>query len=194
MVIPRLPVYEETIDSVLGVLYAKDLLYNGTDDAFDVTSNMRGALFIPESKPVRELLREFQAEKVHMAVVLDEYGGTAGLVTIEDLLEELVGEIADEYETVTQEPMCRIDDRTVEVDARMRIDELNDELAIELPEDGDYETIGGFVFSTLGKIPGVGEECAFENIGIQVIEAEPRRVKRVRLSIEPVPGGKTNGD
>ena len=124
--------------------------------------------------------------------MLDEYGGTAGLVTIEDILEELVGEITDEYETEGPEEFERIDDRTVEVDARMRIDELNDELNVELPEDEDYETIGGFVFSTLGKIPDVGETCEHKNVGIQVIETEPRRITRVRLTITPPDNNHTN--
>jgi len=188
----RIPVYEETIDVILGVLYAKDLLRLEGEAPFDITAVMRPALFIPETKLLRDLLHEFQEQKVHIAVVLDEYGGTAGVVTIEDILEELVGEIVDEYESEEPAPLRRIDEQTVEVDARMRIDDLNDELDIELPEDEDYETIGGFVFSTLGKIPEVGERCGHQNIGIQVIAAEPRRVTRLRLSI-PVPNGNRNG-
>ena len=182
----RIPVYDETIDTILGVLYAKDLLCRSQDEPFELAKIMRQVQFIPESKLVRELLREFQAKKVHIAIVLDEYGGTAGLVTIEDILEELVGEITDEYETEGPVELKRIDEQTVEVDARMRIDELNDELNIELPEDEDYETIGGFVFSTLGKIPSVGETCAHQNVGIQVIGAEPRRITHLRLRIAPI--------
>lgn len=179
----RIPVYEGTIDTVLGILYAKDLLRRRKDQPFRLTAVMREALFIPESKPVRELLREFQREKVHLAVVLDEYGGTAGLVTIEDIVEVLVGEIRDEYDATTPTALKRLDDTTVEVDARMRIDDLSDELRVELPDDGDYETIGGFVFSLLGRIPDVGECCATEGIHIEVLEAEARRVKRLRLKI-----------
>ncbi|MFQ5413887.1 MAG: hemolysin family protein, partial [Phycisphaerae bacterium] len=179
----RIPVYDDTIDTILGVLYAKDLLQLDTASSFDPTRVMRKVSFIPETKHVRDLLHEFQEQKVHIAVVLDEYGGTAGLVTIEDILEELVGEIVDEYEAAEPAPMKRIDDCTVEVDARMRIDDLNHELDTRLPEDGDYETIGGFVFSTLGKVPTIGEECAHHNIAIQVIGAEPRRVTRLKLHI-----------
>ena len=179
----RIPVYDGTIDSILGVLYAKDLLSRTPDEDFQVTSMMRKALFVPESKPVREMLREFQARKVHIAIVLDEYGGTAGMVTIEDILEELVGEIEDEYEETAPAELKRIDDHTVEVDARMRIDDLNDQLDIQLPEDENYETIGGFVFSTLGKVPEIGDHCEHNQIGIQVIAAEPRRILRVRLKI-----------
>ncbi len=179
----RIPVYDRTIDTILGVLYAKDLLQRTNDASFELPAIMRRALFIPESKLVRDLLREFQEQKVHIAIVLDEYGGTAGLVTIEDILEELVGEITDEYETEAPAELVRIDGHTVEVDARMRIDDLNDQLNIELPEDGDYETIGGFVFSALGRIPKVGEKCEYDKVGIQVIAAEPRRITRLRLKI-----------
>ena len=183
----RIPVYDGTIDTILGVLYAKDLLFRPGEAPFDVCKIMRSAMFVPESKPVRQLLREFQQQKVHLAVVLDEYGGTAGLVTIEDILEELVGEIGDEFETEAPAEIRRIDDGTVEVDARMKIDELNDQLHIALPEHDDYETIGGFIFSRLGKIPRVGEECEHVSdratIGIRVVGAEPRRVTRLRLTI-----------
>ena len=129
----RIPVYDKTIDTVLGMLYAKDLLQRDHDTRFDLTTIMRKALFIPESKFVRELLREFQAQKVHIAVVLDEYGGTAGLVTIEDILEELVGEIRDEYDPTAPAELKRIDDSTVEVDARMRIDDLNEGVIVPVP-------------------------------------------------------------
>ncbi len=179
----RIPVYDTTIDTILGVLYAKDLLLRDESEPFELTGVMRKVLFIPESKPVRQLLREFQAQKVHIAAVLDEYGGTAGLVTIEDILEELVGEIRDEYDPTAPAELKRIDDRTVEVDARMRIDDLNDELDVELPEDGDYESIGGFVFSRMGKIPKVGERCNQGKVAIVVIASEPRRITRLRLTI-----------
>ncbi|MCH7592034.1 MAG: HlyC/CorC family transporter [Planctomycetes bacterium] len=179
----RIPVYEDTIDTILGVLYAKDLLQRKSDEPFSLSSSMRKALFIPERKMVRELLREFQSQKVHIAIVLDEYGGTAGLVTIEDILEELVGEIHDEYDETTAVELVRIDERTVEVDARMRVDELNDELDVALPEDEDYETIGGFVCSRMGKIPKVGEQIEHNGMVIRVIDAEPRRVIRVRLEM-----------
>jgi len=181
----RIPVYDETIDNVLGILYAKDLLRRDVSDSFDLQRVMRKALYIPESKLVRDLLREFQAQKVHIAIVLDEYGGTAGLLTVEDIVEELVGDIADEYETGKAAEIRRVDDNAVEVDARMRIDDLNDELDINLPEDGDFETIGGFVFSLMGKVPKAGEECAHENIGIRVMAAESRRITRLRLDITP---------
>ena len=178
----RIPVYENTIDTILGVLYVKDLLHRKPGEAFNLSAVMRKARFIPETKSVRELLREFQERKVHIAIVLDEYGGTAGLVTIEDILEELVGEITDEHDATVPQDLERIDDRTVEVNARMKIPDLNYQLGLSLPEDQDYETIGGFVFSTLGKIPTVGERCEYDGVAIQVLGAEPRRVTRVRLT------------
>ncbi len=181
----RIPIYENTIDTILGVLYVKDILRHADDSPFQIRSLMRKALFIPESKPVRDLLREFQRRKLHIAIVLDEYGGTAGLVTIEDILEEVVGELADEYEVAEPESIKKIGEQTYEVDARVRIDELNERLNIEVPEHADYETIGGFVFSTMGKIPKVGETCERDAFAMQVIGAEPRRVTRVLLTLTP---------
>lgn len=177
----RIPVYEETIDTILGVVYAKDLLLRDDHDPFQLGSVMRKVFFVPESKLVRDLLREFREKKVHIAVVLDEYGGTAGLVTIEDILEELVGEIRDEYDPVAPPEFEQIDDTTVEIDARMRVDELNDRLSVNLPEDEDYETMGGLVFSILGKIPTVGERCESSGLTLEVVGAEPRRVTRLRV-------------
>jgi putative hemolysin len=179
----RIPVFEETIDNVVGIIYAKDLLHIENGHEFLVENIMRPAPFIPETKNLRDLLHEFQAHKVHMAIVLDEYGGTAGLVTIEDILEELVGEIVDEYDIEEPPPIARIDDDTADVDARVRVEEINEELEIELPEDDDFETIGGFVFSTLGRIPETGDSCAYGNVAIEVIDAEPRRINRVRVHV-----------
>jgi putative hemolysin len=179
----RIPVYEENIDTLLGVLYAKDLLNIAPDQPFDLRELMRKVPFIPENKSVLDLLREFQSSKVHVAIVLDEYGGTAGLVSFEDILEQVVGEIEDEYEEPQPEPIKRISEDVVEVDARVHVDELNRELGIELPEDDAYETIGGFVFSTLGKIPEAGEEFAYQNVRIRVTDAEARRINRLRLHV-----------
>jgi CBS domain containing-hemolysin-like protein len=181
----RIPVYEENIDNLLGVLYAKDLLAMNPADPFDLRQVMRKVPFIPETKSILDLLREFQASKVHLAIVLDEYGGTAGLVSFEDILEQVVGEIEDEYEEPQPAPIQKISDDVIEVDGRVHIDELNRELGIELPEDDAYETIGGFVFSTLGKIPQPGEEFAFDNLRIRVTDAEARRINRVRLQVMP---------
>lgn len=180
----RLPVYEETLDRVIGVLYAKDLLsIDQGDQHFALRSTMRKPFFVPETKSLSQLLKEFKTQKVHIAIVLDEYGGTAGLVTIEDLLEEIVGEIADEYEPAEPAMLRKIDEHTAEVDARMYIDDVNDALEIELPEDEDYDTVGGFVFSTLGYIPTSGEAFEYAGAKFTVVEAEERRVGRVRIEL-----------
>lgn len=184
----RYPVYEGDLDHVVGMLYVKDLLPlvgASGDDAFDLRSAVREALFVPESKTVADLLTEFQARKVHIALVLDEYGGTAGLVTIEDIVEEIVGEIEDEYDPADQvEPsITRLSPTAAEVDARVHIDDLNDELELNLPESEDYETVGGFVFSSLGHIPEPDETFEVENVRITVLEAERTKVKRLRVEV-----------
>ncbi len=191
----RVPVYDETIDNILGVLYAKDLLLLDNGDEFDLTKLMRAVPYIPDNKPVDDLLQELKDQKVHIAIVLDEYGGTSGLVTIEDIIEELVGEIADEYELVEPPPpIMHVDANTIDVDARMRIDELNEELHLTLPEHDDYDTIGGFVFSSMGKIPRVGEQCEHKNIRISVLAAEPRRINRLRLHVTVNAAGRSRPD
>jgi len=180
----RVPVYQENIDNIIGLVYAKDLLTEiGKNQAdFDLRSKIRDAYFVPETKPLRTLLHEFQNQKLHIAIVLDEYGGTAGIVTLEDILEELVGEITDEYEKTPPEPIKEIDTSTIEVDARTYVDDLNDQFDLNLPEDEDYDTIGGFVFSRLGYIPKTGESFDCENLKFTIALAEPRRIKRIRIT------------
>ena len=179
----RVPVYEDNIDNIVGLIYAKDLLTevgkSGTD--FKLCEKMRDAYFVPETKPLRVLLHEFQNQKQHIAVVLDEYGGTAGIVTIEDILEELVGEITDEYEKTPPKPVRKIDQRTIEADARTYIDDLNDDFELNLPEDEDYDTVGGFVFSHLGYIPKTGATFDYKNLKFTIRSAEARRIKRIRI-------------
>ena len=179
----RIPVYEENIDNIIGLVYAKDLLgeIGKPPTEFKLRDKMRDAYFVPESKLLRVLLHEFQNQKLHIAVVLDEYGGTAGIVTLEDILEELVGEITDEYEETPAEPIKNIDQNTIEADARTNIDDINDQCELNLPEDEDYETIGGFVFSRLGYIPKTGDSFDYEDLKFTITSAEPRRIKRVRI-------------
>jgi putative hemolysin len=179
----RVPVYENNIDNILGLIYAKDLLSQiGKNPAeFKIRDKIREAYFVPETKPLRALLHEFQNQKLHIAVVLDEYGGTAGIVTLEDILEELVGEITDEYEQTPPEPIRKIGKDTIETDARTSVDEINDEFELDLPEDDDYETIGGFVFSRLGYIPKTGESFDYENLKFTIASAETRKIKRIKI-------------
>jgi len=179
----RVPVYEDNIDNIVGLIYAKDLLAEiGKNPAdFKLRDKMRDAYFVPETKPLRVLLHEFQNKKQHIAIVLDEYGGTAGIVTLEDILEELVGEITDEYEKTPPEPIKKVDRNTIEVDARTYVDDLNDQFEWNLPEDEDYDTIGGFVFSRLGYVPKTGESFDYENLKFTITSAEARRIKHIRI-------------
>ncbi len=179
----RVPVYEKTVDNIVGLVYAKDLLQEiGKDPTqFKLRDKIRDAFFVPESKPLRALLHEFKGQKLHIAIVLDEYGGTAGIVTLEDILEELVGEIADEYEEIPEETMVRIDEHTIEADARSYVDDLNDRFELQLPEHEDYDTIGGFVFTQLGYIPKAGESFDYQDLKVTILSAEIRKVKRVRI-------------
>jgi len=183
----RYPVYEGTIDKVVGLLYAKDLLseVNHPDGISDIRHRLREPFFVPESKTVRDLLHDFQNQKIHVAVVLDEYGGTAGLVTIEDVLEELVGEIVDEYEPPQSQPIKKINENTIEVDARFEVDQLNDEFDLKIPDSADYETIGGFAFSKLGYIPKAGETFEHENLHFTIIDAGNRKINRLQVVITP---------
>lgn len=187
----RVPVYEENIDKILGLIYAKDLLTEiGKDPSdFKLRNKMRDAYFVPETKRLRTLLHEFQSRKLHIAVVLDEYGGTAGVVTLEDIIEELVGEITDEYEETPPEPVKEIDQNTFEADARTYVDDLNDQFDLNLPEDEDYDTIGGFVFSHLGYIPKTGESFDYKNLKFTIASAEARRIKRIKITRTPNPQG-----
>lgn len=183
----RIPIYDGTLDHIIGILYARDLLRHLGEppEKFDMRAVMRPAIFVPETKPLRDLLKEFRVQKVHIAIVLDEYGGTAGLVTIEDILEELVGEISDEHEPAGLPTFRRIGDNAFDVDARMYIGDLNRRLKLNLPEDAGFETLGGFVSTTMGRIPQKG--TTFEQAGLRftIVDAQPQVVKRVKIELLP---------
>ncbi len=187
----RIPVYSGDLDHIEGVLYAKDLLPMVGRDAsgFKLSEYLREALFVHERKPVHELLVELQGRKVHIAIVLDEYGGTTGLVTLEDVMEEIVGEIQDEYETEEDAPPV-IDviaaDSCAEMDARAMVGDANDAMDpinIELPESDDYDTVGGYALALFGHFPEVGERALSADGGhtICVLEAEPTRIHKLRV-------------
>ena len=181
----RIPVFDETIDHVVGVLYAKDLLPAFRDRRFDVqlVDLLRPPHFVPESKPVDELLRELQRDRVHLAIVVDEYGGTAGLVSIEDVIEEIVGEIQDEYDE-TEEPDILAVDPVGGIGtfrASIDIDDVNRMLDIDLPSDGDVDTVGGLVYSQLGKVPAIGDRAHFVDADVEVLAVSGRRVEQVRV-------------
>ena len=177
----RLPVCDGSLDHINGVLYAKDLLQIDPNGPFDVRAVMRPVPFVPESKSLRDLLHDFQNNKVHLAIVLDEYGGTAGLVTIEDILEEVVGEIADEYDQTEPVEWKQVAPDVWEVEGRMHIDELNDVADLEIPEDEDFDTVAGFVFSELGYIPAVGERLETRGARFTVLAADERKISRLKV-------------
>jgi putative hemolysin len=185
----RIPVYEGSLDHIIGILYARDMIKHlGLPPArFDIRSAMRPAFYVPETKPLKDLLQDFRLQKVHMAIVLDEYGGTAGLVSIEDVLEELVGDISDEHEPQEPAMIRRLDEHTVEVDARVRIDELNRNLSVNLPEDAGYETVGGFISATLGRIPQNGTTFEHPGMKFTILDAEPQVVNRVKIELAFAP-------
>ena len=178
----RIPVYEQGIDDIAGIVYAKDLMRAVRESRGDepVRNLVRPARFVPETKRVAELMPEMQREKSHMAIVVDEYGGTAGLVTLEDLIEELVGEIVDEYD-VEEAPVEPLPDGAVRVNARMPIDELNDLLQAEFPE-GDWDTVGGLIFNLLGHVPTEGESVDYDGHRLRAEKVQGRRIGRVRIS------------
>jgi len=184
----RIPVYEESIDNIIGIVYAKDLLMvdkSGKEKmTISVKTLMRPAYYIPETKKVNELLRELQKKRQHMAIVVDEYGGTAGLVTIEDLLEEIVGEIFDEYD-LEEVLIEEVDENNVRVDARVNLDKINEFLEMALPEEYEFETIGGFVYSLVGKIPMAGEKIEYDNLIFTVEKLVGRRISKILITKKP---------
>ncbi len=183
----RIPVYDESIDRIEGICYVKDLLgaMAGGEHERPKTLRevMRKPLFIPESKRIGVLLQDFRAGHAHIAIVLDEYGGTAGLVTIEDIIEEIVGEIEDEYDSTADAPVLHLSENVVDIDARMHIDELNEVLHITVPDNGDYETVAGYLFSSFGKVPSVGELHTHGNVEFTVTDADERKINRVKVSV-----------
>jgi putative hemolysin len=179
----RIPVYEETIDEIIGILYAKDLLpflKQSTDGRPGLRTLLRTPVFVPESMSVDDLLHEFQRRKVHIAIVLDEYGGTAGLVTIEDLLEEIVGEIQDEYDE--EEPLIvRLSDDEARIDGRADVDDLGElfDTDLGLEDDDEYDTVGGLIYHRIGGVPKPGDQVRVDGLTLTVETTDGRRVGKV---------------
>ncbi|MHC4845586.1 MAG: hemolysin family protein [Planctomycetota bacterium] len=182
----RYPLVEDEVDHVVGVVHVKDLL-RLPDDA-PVSDARREPWFVPESKFITEMLAEFTNQKTHLAVVLDEYGGTAGVITIEDVLEEIVGDIDDEFDTdEEEEELVVVDERHAIALGTARVDELNNTLSINIPESDDWDTVGGYIFSTLGRLPEEGETLRQENLVLTVNSVVERRVEKVGIEIlQPV--------
>lgn len=181
----RIPVYEDNIDNIKGLLYAKDLLaLLKTGESKPISEVMRKAFFVPESKRCDLLLKDLQTSKIHMAVVVDEYGGTAGLVTIEDLIEEIVGDIQDEYDIHEEADYIQEGPDTYLVDASINLDDFNELLEVELPTD-DSDTLGGFLFTRLGHVPEAGETIEHLNLTLKIEAIEGRRIRKVRVTRRP---------
>jgi len=178
----RIPVFDGTIDNVIGLVYAKDLLKSwGLDEsAVSLRNILRAPYFIPETKNLEKLLHEFRKKRIHIAIVIDEYGGTSGLVTIEDLLEQIVGDIQDEYD-VEEEWLEEGDNGSAVVDARLPIEELEEHFGIEIERE-KFDTVGGLIFYLTGRIPAKGEEVETGAIRLTVLEADARKIKKVRIT------------
>lgn len=180
----RIPLYEGDIDNIVGVIYAYDILSHWNRGEFEIEPRqiMRTPLYVPEVKNLRELLDEMRTSRVHIAIVIDEYGSTAGLITLEDIVEQVVGELVDEHDIEVPQ-IQRLADGSYIVDASLSKSEVHDKLGISLPE-GDYETLGGFVLYSLGRIPQVGERVEVDGVNIIVEDVRKRRVTKVRIIIQ----------
>lgn len=177
----RLPVYRESIDSIIGIIYSKDLLsLLEHRDLILLQDIIRPVFFVPESKKISQLLREFQQKKAHLAIVTDENGGTEGIITMEDIMEEIVGEIHDEYDEVSKaiEPAK---DGSVIVDARLSVSDFNSQFVTDLPEAPEYETLAGFVQKVLGRLPEIGESIGFQEFQFTILSKTARRIRQVRV-------------
>ncbi|MGE5245489.1 MAG: hemolysin family protein [Betaproteobacteria bacterium] len=181
----RFPVFKESLDNIAGFVFVKDLVALDFDDTRPIAPLLRPAAVVPETKRVPELLKQFQRQQTQVAIVVDEYGGTAGLVTIEDLLEEIVGEIRDEYD-VESEPVVDEGNGRFLFSGKVDIDEVAQRLGVQIEREG-FETVGGYLLSHLGRVPAVGERFEVDGLAVEVLDAERRRVTRVRISREPVP-------
>jgi len=179
----RLPVYEDSIDNIIGLLYAKDLLkqWGTAEETLSVRSIMRPPYFIPESKNLEQLLQEFKRKRVHLAIVIDEYGGTSGLITIEDLLEQIVGDIQDEYDS--EESLLTVHaDGSVTADGRLPVEELEEHFEIQIERD-KFDSVGGLVFHLIGKIPAIGDAIVGAGLRMTILDADVRRVKKVGITL-----------
>jgi len=181
----RMPVYDGTMDNIIGLLYAKDLLksWGMADSQIQLRDLIRQPFFTPETKTLELLLQEFKKKKVHLAIVVDEYGGTSGLVTIEDLLEQIVGDIQDEYD-MEEDLYVRNPDGSLTTDARLPIEELEEQFQLEIERD-KFDTVGGLVVHLADGIPVAGTVVIGEDLEIEILEADPRKVKRVKISRLP---------
>jgi putative hemolysin len=184
----RIPVYGDNLDDILGIAYLKDIMSliaegNELKDCI-IKDNLRNSYFIPETKSVSELLEDMRNKRVHLAVAVDEYGGTAGVISIEDILEEIVGEIQDEHdEQEEQAQVVHVNEHTLIVEGKMALSDLNELLESHLPHDEDYDTIAGLLFDRLGHIPESGEVLTLDGINMRVLQADERRILKIEIDL-----------
>ena len=192
----RVPVIGKTTDEILGILHAKDLLRyldGSIGNAVTLAEIAREPFYVPKTMGVQNLLEAFKKQRAHLAIVLDEYGGVAGLVTMEDILEELVGEIVDEFDSADEgEPFREVVEGSTDVSAKAHLDDIKEHLGIDLPSEGQVDTLGGYVFSSLGRIPVTGEQFQIGNVQFTVLEAHKRRVVRLRVKVLDEESAETN--
>lgn len=179
----RYPVYEDTIDNIVGILYAKDILRHGIENGFDVKALMRKPYFIPESKHLDDLLREFKIRKVHIAIAIDEYGGVSGIVCMEDILEVIVGDIQDEFDDDEGDGIFKVEDQVYIVEARTSIDDVNEKIGLKIDED-DFETIGGYVFELFGRIPAEKESVEDLQAVFTVESIDGHKINQLKLVVK----------
>jgi CBS domain containing-hemolysin-like protein len=183
-VLSRLPVYRDSPDDIIGVLHLKDLLpYLGRGEEPSIEKILRRPFFVPRTKNVGDLLHEMKAGRTHMAIVLDEYGGTAGVVTIEDILEEIVGEIEDEHGAEPLDDVVLINENAATVGGRTHVEDLNKALNLTVPESDEYDTVGGLLFGLMGRVPAPGEHYDVDGVRFTILEADERRINRVKVSV-----------
>ncbi|MBI4961944.1 MAG: HlyC/CorC family transporter [Desulfomonile tiedjei] len=178
----RIPVYEENLDHIVGILYAKDLLplwLNGEKE-FTIEEILKEPYFVPETKRINDLLNELRTKKSHLAVIVDEYGGTAGIVTIEDIIEEIIGEIRDEHD-FEEEPFVAQEDGSVLVDAKVNIYDFEEKFGVTIPKEG-YDTLGGFIIHFLGRVPKKGEEMDYEGLVMRIHSGDQKRITRILVT------------
>jgi len=178
----RIPVYDEDVDKIVGILFVKNLLeYKNNKKKFDSLADLvKKPYYVPETKKIDELLREFQKERIHLAIVVDEYGGTAGLVTLEDVIEEIVGEIQDEYDN-EKSLITKVDNNSWLVDGKIGIEELNEIIGLNLPTEEEYESLGGFILNKMRRIPQTNDEITYKNFVLRIESLYENRIKKVRI-------------
>lgn len=192
----RIPIYEDSKENIIGILYLKDLFFYselyGTEN-FDISKVLRKPLFVHEYQRTSQIFSDMKTSSVSVAIVLDEYGAASGIITMEDLVEEIVGEIRDEYDEDENDLIKKLDENTYDIDASLKLDDLNDALNTNLHSD-DYDSIGGFVIELLDKLPDEGEEACFENLVFTVTKVVKNRIERIKLVIAPIEADETEND